>query len=887
MKIEKKDDDANVDDDDDFNPEDFVSNINPYCSDYDNIDINNFENDDNDPVRFPISTFPTDRTQKNLDKIIGNNLLSRNVALVSESLPNMIMEQKEFLIQERTTNQKQLKEWIKDINTHNSFPIDEEEIHYGNHNEQIRQTRVKELSHALMPENCEWKGSRLQSSNNLNQVPQLKNQAFISDISFVYNLNKLQHVAFELIATTLLKGWMNREMYRIDEENRKINLQQIDSVELSNQLCMVLVGEGGTGKSRVINAVDALCLSWGRQHSLIKAAPTGKAAVLISGQTLASVVIRLRHSKANIFSCTISCLIVDEMSMITLRDLYELDVQLRRITGIKMKFGGLSIILCGDFLQLPPAGGKPLYKKPLNHITQIEEEISNEDLEKGRKHFEKYAREHPELVISSPKDTPTKKGKIQKPPYADEIVAYDLWMNHFTTVVYLEENMRFLKDPEWGNELADARKGLWSKRLIEIINDRHLVTTEIIELNNKDIHSFLIDQVVSLPDSSKSQTMSKTVFATPSNASKQAINHTFTKAFSSSMPDNMLPIRVVADFWGQLSTYSERDKAYIMGLDESKFGRLAPFLDLVIGMPIMVTQNVEPRKGIANGTFGILEDIQFPRDTLFRKVYDTVLDIEVLVPSKLPILAWIRTNRGEGAIAPPVNGEESLQNRSDIFPVFPCQPFRAAAPIKLKTRDSSVINLKITQLPIIPCTASTAYKLQGETLESEVIVDWKSEVSIINKRQQAYLMLSRCTTREALITLHRFTEDLAKWFKPDKDVLEEDNRLKQLHNKLISERNNTDTTNNSKISNDEKIDSLIISTTVNDNKRNHCSQPNKLMSETNNIDTINDSDISKKNNVESVNENNSVNDKNSNYCSNSDKIVNINTENIKRQRKYY
>ena len=96
---------------------------------------------------------------------------------------------------------------------------------------------------------------------------------------------------------------------------------------------------------------------------------------------------------------------------------------------------------------------------------------------------------------------------------------------------------------------------------------------------------------------------------------------------------------------------------------------------------------------------------------------------------------------------------------------------------------------KITQLPILPCSASTAYKLQGETLDSEIIVDWKSEESIINKRQQAYLMLSRCTTREALITLHRFTEDLAKWFKPDKDVLEEDNRLKQLHNKLILERN--------------------------------------------------------------------------------------------------
>jgi hypothetical protein len=51
----------------------------------------------------------------------------------------------------------------------------------------------------------------------------------------------------------------------------------------------------------------------------------------------------------------------------------------------------------------------------------------------------------------------------------------------------------------------------------------------------------------------------------------------------------LLPkIRVVADFWGQLKNLSIQDKASIMGLDESKFGRLAPLLGLVIGTPIML-----------------------------------------------------------------------------------------------------------------------------------------------------------------------------------------------------------------------------------------------------------------------------------------------------------
>jgi len=377
-------------------------------------------------------------------------------------------------------------------------------------------------------------------------------------------------------------------------------------------------------------------------------------------------------------------------------------------------------------------------------------------------------------------------------PFPDEINGYDIWYNHFKTVVYLHESMRFLEDPEWGYELSKVRKGIWSEKMIDIINDRYLETSKKIVFNNTDIHSSLLDTVISLPDFTKKDIIHNTVFATPSNTCKQAINNIFTYAVSKSMPDNMLPIRVVADFWGQLDSLSIEDKKYVMGLDESKFGRLAPFLDLVIGMPIMVTQNEEPLKGIANGTFGILEDIQFPPETNFKIIYDDILDIEVLVPNRLPLVAWIKTTRGEGSFAPPVDGHESLHNRKDLFPIYPRQPWRPGPHIKLSSHESRgqiryLKNLKITQLPIIPCTASTIYKLQGETLKSEVIVDWISETRFINKRQQAYLMLSRCTTRYGLITLNLFTNYLAKWFVPDQDVLEEDDRLKKLSDTLINE----------------------------------------------------------------------------------------------------
>jgi len=344
---------------------------------------------------------------------------------------------------------------------------------------------VYEFQHALKRENCVWKGNRTSSSTITSDIPTINKGASISCISYAYNLNKLQHVAFRIIAKAMLTRWLNRDKYILEGECQKVDFYQIDSLDSKDQICMVLVGEGGTGKSRVINAVDALCLAWEKTDSLIKTAPTGKAAVLINGKTLASVLLRLRHSKSGINNVVTSCIIVDEMSMMTLKDIHDLDVELRRITGIKMLFGGISVVLCGDFLQLPPAGGSPLYKRPLNFgkkpIDTNEKVIGKnefdiEDDEELNKHIAEIKKRLPDIdkrIMSNEKSN--KKLNI-KPPSAEEINGYDIWYNHFTTVAYLEESMLFLKDPKWGYELSFARKGIWSTKLIERINGR-LVTT--------------------------------------------------------------------------------------------------------------------------------------------------------------------------------------------------------------------------------------------------------------------------------------------------------------------------------------------------------------------------------------------------------------------------
>lgn len=131
-----------------------------------------------------------------------------------------------------------------------------------------------------------------------------------------------------------------------------------------------LTGAGGTGKSHTIQAI----VGWARDAGLVSAvtAMTGCAALLlntIGAKTLHSwagvglarepphelVAIVARNKSATRRWKSTQLLIVDEVSMMTPEFLDKLDIvarQVRRRTG--ERFGGLQIVLSGDFCQLPP-----------------------------------------------------------------------------------------------------------------------------------------------------------------------------------------------------------------------------------------------------------------------------------------------------------------------------------------------------------------------------------------------------------------------------------------------------------------------------------------------------------------------------------------------------
>ena len=141
-------------------------------------------------------------------------------------------------------------------------------------------------------------------------------------------------------------------------------------------------GGAGAGKSTVIQTISQVCEYWmnfgnkdPRKPSVMKLAPTGKAAHVVQGLTLHSALHfpfgnlytslpdKLREKMRNDLS-DLCILIVDEMSMVKSDMLYQLHLRLQEIKQSSLPFGGVAILFFGDMMQLKPVGGTWIFQPP-------------------------------------------------------------------------------------------------------------------------------------------------------------------------------------------------------------------------------------------------------------------------------------------------------------------------------------------------------------------------------------------------------------------------------------------------------------------------------------------------------------------------------------------
>ena len=153
---------------------------------------------------------------------------------------------------------------------------------------------------------------------------------------------------------------------------------------------LMVHGGAGAGKSAVIDVLAPWAQKILQQEGddiecpcVLKAAFTGTAASNIDGQTLHgsfgfsydnnhySLNDKVRDKKRAAMK-NLKLVIIDEISMVKADMLYQLDLRLQEITEkVGLPFGGLSIIVFGDMMQLRPCMGKYICEEPSNKEFRI------------------------------------------------------------------------------------------------------------------------------------------------------------------------------------------------------------------------------------------------------------------------------------------------------------------------------------------------------------------------------------------------------------------------------------------------------------------------------------------------------------------------------------
>lgn len=160
------------------------------------------------------------------------------------------------------------------------------------------------------------------------------------------------------------------------------------SGEDRRQLFMFLTGEGGTGKSKLIHDITRYTqIFYGKSEGMfgaaMKTAPTGAAAFNIRGQTWHKSLGRRgfqRLSKKKPIEAKqalslqkklkgVKLFILDEVSLLSLEELWEISHRLCHAMGSRLPFGGLHVILAGDFYQMRCVCGTPIVQTKISHAS--------------------------------------------------------------------------------------------------------------------------------------------------------------------------------------------------------------------------------------------------------------------------------------------------------------------------------------------------------------------------------------------------------------------------------------------------------------------------------------------------------------------------------------
>ncbi|GMF40486.1 unnamed protein product [Phytophthora fragariaefolia] len=213
-------------------------------------------------------------------------------------------------------------------------------------------TRVQLLHRALEGSDEQTASEQIHHRLDIQQQPvTIPDLPSLYQVSLSLGLNEKQQKVFVHVGKKLLRSLLHGH-------------------HSDDQIVDFLGGLPGAGKSRVINAVQVLAEKWRSQDSVATAAYQGVAAQAANGQTIHklfgwNVNSRKRWTPTNEQKerfAKLRLLIIDEVSTCDVSIIGKVDASQRLLLDNPSKlFGGIHVLLVGDWLQQLPVAGQPAF----------------------------------------------------------------------------------------------------------------------------------------------------------------------------------------------------------------------------------------------------------------------------------------------------------------------------------------------------------------------------------------------------------------------------------------------------------------------------------------------------------------------------------------------
>ena len=629
----------------------------------------------------------------------------------------------------------------------------------------------------------------------------------IGSVSRLFGLNKEQHRAFVLLASSLLKGVINNMSLTEDKERlieaakyviRRV-MPQTDSASLP-QLRAHMSGPAGTGKTTVLQALLEFARRWYLEEALLLTATTGIAGTLIRGCTVHSGLgIRIAPDQEGNFVSKptnerrekfsrVTLMVVDEVSMLGGQGVYSIDRALRGLKLPGQDFGGVDIVFVGDFAQLDSVAGN-VYEKftPAQIATKAKERAQRRSAAKKRKANKKMS-EDKKMSTDTDSETKLDTGETDKKDEAGQRAlnsfedmhnaGVDLWHN-LNAYVALVTPVRQASDPEYAELLGYMRFNTPNLKSLKLANTRVISPTLQPPLHAK----------VAVPENNPREKLNLLGF----NAYVKARFCKLSEQEKKNMPQvswrKIGALRIIAEVKEVLDRVeqpkaSSELKKSVFSLTEANRNHLPAHLNVVIGQDINVTHNVDVPRGIANGTSAVLVDV-YVDDNCVRWSKTAQCHCAKASDVQGLLLKHHRLPYAEEAHYPPLPPGcfplQVLDKRRNAIncekPVVKVQKGtdKNGNTVERLKKQMVKTRVRIYQFPAVSVFSLTGHKTQGTTTDA-LIVGPPGEKYRLGQGGWLYVVLSRVRSLSGLYLMEPLCEDLKKYI-PRKAVIKELERL--------------------------------------------------------------------------------------------------------------